>query len=91
MKLLEEEIKTEYGQDLRELTFTQGRILLKLIDRETGHSSYHLVSDLKGEFAAVFYQAFARLFTYNLKVKYDPLGEDSDIEMIILLIENGVI
>lgn len=91
MKQVEKEIEAEYGQELRDLTITQGKILLKLIDRETGNSSYDLVSDLRGEFLAVFYQAFARLFTYDLKVKYDPKGEDKDIEMIIMLIESGII
>jgi hypothetical protein len=91
MKRVEEEVEAEYGQELRDLTFSQGKILLKLIDRETGSSSYDLVSDLRGEFRAVFYQAFARLFSYNLKVKYDPEGEDKDIEMIVRMIENGLI
>jgi hypothetical protein len=91
MKQLEKEIKEEYGQDLRDLTFTQGKILLKLIDRETGNSSYKLVADLRGSFTAVFYQAFARIFSYNLKVKYDPGGKDSDIEMIVRMIDNGII
>ena len=89
MKQAEEEIEAEYGQELRDLTVSQGKILIKLIDRETGESSYNLVSELRGEFRAVFYQAFARIFGYNLKVKYDPEGEDKDIEMIVRMIENG--
>lgn len=89
MKQVEKELEAEYGQDLRKMTITQGKILLKLVDRETGNSSYHLVSDLRGEFQAVFYQTIARLFTYNLKVKYDPEGEDRDIEIIVQMIENG--
>lgn len=89
MKQVEKEVEEEYGQELRKLTFSQGKILLKLIDRETGDSSYELVSDLRGEFRAVFYQAIARLFTYDLKVKYDPEGEDREIEIIVKMIENG--
>ncbi|MFO7613210.1 MAG: DUF4294 domain-containing protein [Bacteroidales bacterium] len=89
MKQVEDELEAEYGQDLRKLTITQGKILLKLVDRETDNSSYQLVTDLRGEFRAVFYQAIARLFTYNLKVKYDPEGEDRDIETIVKMIENG--
>jgi hypothetical protein len=89
MKQVEDEIQAEYGDELRDLTFTQGKILLKLIDRETGHTSYDLVTDLRGEFRALFYQAFARIFGYNLKVEYDPEGEDRDIETIVLMIENG--
>jgi hypothetical protein len=91
MKQIEEEIEAQYGEELRGLTITQGKILLKLIDRETGDSSYELVTEFRGEFRAVFYQAFARIFGYNLKVKYDPEGEDRDIEAIVRLIENGLL
>jgi hypothetical protein len=49
------------------------------------------VADLKSQAAAVFYQTFARIFTYDLKVKYDPTGEDRDIELIIQMIESGII
>ncbi len=89
MKQLEKEIEVEFGDDLRKLTFTQGKILIKLIDRETGSSSYELVQALRGKFSAFFYQTFARIFGYNLKVKYDPYGEDMHIETIVRLIENG--
>lgn len=89
MKQLEEELNAEYGQELRDLTVTQGKILLKLIDRETGETSYELVSEFRGEFRALFYQAFARLFGLNMKLGYDPEGEDRDIEYIVRLIESG--
>lgn len=89
MKKVEEQLDAEYGPELRDLTVTQGKILLKLIDRETGETSYELVSELRGEFRAVFYQAFARIFGMNMKVGYDPEGEDRDIEYIVNLIETG--
>lgn len=89
MKRVEEELDAEYGQELRNLTVTQGKILLKLIDRETGETSYELVSELRGEFRAFFYQSFARLFGLNMKIGYDPEGEDRDIEYIVNLIESG--
>ncbi len=89
MKKVEDQIEAEYGKDLRDLTVTQGKILLKLIDRETGESSYELVADLRGEFRAVFYQAFARIFGLNMKLRYDPEGEDSEIEYIVQMIESG--
>lgn len=89
MKKVEEQLDAEYGNELRDLTVTQGKILLKLIDRETGDTSYELVSELRGEFRAVFYQAFARIFGMNMKVGYDPEGEDRDIEYIVNLIESG--
>lgn len=89
MKKAEKELEEEFGDDLRSLTFSQGRILLKLIDRETGRASYYLVEELRGKFRAFFYQAFARLFGFDLKDEYDPYGEDIHIEMIVQMIERG--
>ena len=89
MKQAESEIEQEFGKDLRGFTISQGKILIKLIDRETGNSSYDLVAELRGKFRAVFYQTFARIFGYNLKTKYDPLGEDREIEIIVRMIETG--
>ncbi len=89
MKKAEKEIKEEYGKPLEDLTFSQGKILIKLIDRETGNTSYELVQDLRGNFTAFFYQTFARLWGYNLKVRYDPKGKDRQIETIVRMIETG--
>jgi hypothetical protein len=89
MKQAEKEINEEYGGELKELNFTQGKILIKLIDRETGDSSYELVQELRGKFTAFWYQAFARIWGYNLKEKYDPDGEDRQIEVIVRMIERG--
>jgi len=91
MKLAEEELKAEFEDDLKKLTFKQGLILIKLVDRETGNTSYELVQELRGNFTAFFWQTFARLFGYNLKIRYDPLGEDKEIEDIVVMIENGQI
>jgi hypothetical protein len=91
MKQVEQDIHDEYGSELKKLTFSQGKILIKLIDRETRNTSFDLVKDFRGGFAAFFYQSFARLFGYNLKTKYDPAGEDENIEIIVRMIENGVI
>jgi hypothetical protein len=91
MKEIEQEIQDQYGGELRKLTFSQGKILIKLIDRETGNSSYDLVEDFRGIFVAFFYQSFARVFGYNLKVTYDPEGEDRNIEVIVRMIESGMI
>ncbi len=91
MKQAENEIQAQFGNELKDLTITQGKILLKLIDRQTNNCSYDIVKDFRGNFRAFFYQGFARLFGYNLKVKYDPLGADADIERIVLMIENGSI
>ncbi|MCD4773611.1 MAG: DUF4294 domain-containing protein [Bacteroidales bacterium] len=91
MKQAEDEIKEEFGEDLKKLNFSQGKILIKLIDRETENSSFKLVQELRGKFTAFFYQAFARLFGYNLKVRYDAEDEDRNIEMIVKMIECGMI
>ena len=56
-----------------------------------GQIGIELVQELRGKFVAFFYQAFARLFGYNLKMTYDPLGEDKPIEIIVKMIEKGLI
>jgi len=89
MKLVEKELLKDYKEDLKKLTVTQGRILIKLVDRETGDTSYELVRELRGKISAVFWQALARLFGSNLKSEYDAEGEDRLIEEIVVLIENG--
>ena len=91
MKKAEDELEAQFGDELKDLTISQGKILLKLIDRQTSNCSYDIVKDFRGRFRAFFYQSFARLFGYNLKVKYDPLGDDADIERIVLMIESGAI
>lgn len=88
-KIAEKEIKAEFEDDLKNLTMRQGRILIKLIDRETGNTSYELVKDLRGSFSAFVWQSLARMFGSDLKAQYDAEGEDKMIEDIIILIENG--
>ena len=89
MKKAEDELQAQFGDELKELTFTQGKILLKLVDRQTSSSSYDIVKEFRGKFVAFFWQGIGKIFGYNLKVKYDPLHEDADIERIVLMIENG--
>jgi hypothetical protein len=91
IKTIEKQLMDEFGNELKKLTITQGRLLLKLIDRETGSTSYILLQELRGNFSAVFWQAIARLFGSNLKSEYDPQGEDRIIERIVLLIEHDQI
>ncbi|GAP43016.1 hypothetical protein TBC1_111158 [Lentimicrobium saccharophilum] len=91
LKRAEDELKAEFGDELKALNFTQGKILLKLVDRETGNPTYHIVKELRGSFVAFFWQNLSRLFGYNLKEKYDPEGKDRDIETIVNMIENGLI
>jgi len=89
LKIIEKQLKDEFEEPLKDLSITQGRILLKLIDRETGNTSYELVKGLRGNFQAFMWQSVARLFGSNMKAAYDPNGEDVMIERAIKLIEAG--
>lgn len=89
IKQVEEELKDEFEDELKKLTITQGRILIKLIYRETGNTSYELVKELRGTFSAFFWQTLARLFGSNLKDDFDPDGKDRLINEIVIMIENG--
>ncbi len=89
MKQLEKEIKRDYEGELTRLTFTQGRILIKLLDRETGDISYDIVAQFRGKFTAWFFQGIAKMFDYDLKSEYDAEGKDKLIEGIVLRIERG--
>ncbi len=91
MREVENELRDQFEGDLRKLNFSQGLILIKLVDRETQHTSYEIVKDFRGAFRAVFWQSFGRVFGYNLRERYDPEGEDKDIERIVQLIEAGAI
>ncbi|MBR4390620.1 MAG: DUF4294 domain-containing protein [Bacteroidales bacterium] len=93
MKEAEKEISDQYTEELKKLTFSQGAILIRLIDRETGNTSYQVVQELRGRLRAFFYQGFARLWGYNLKTEYNPQAnpEDDEIETIITLLERGQI
>ncbi len=91
VRQIEKEIREEFESDLMRLNRSQGAILIKLIDRETSHTSYELLKDFRGAFSAVFWQSLGRIFGYNLKTPYDPKGEDSLIEEIVLMIEAGML
>lgn len=79
----------EYEDDIKHMSITQGKILIKLIDRETQRTSYKLIRDYRGSVSAFFWQGIARIFGSNLKEEYDPDGEDYLIEKVIYEIENG--
>lgn len=91
IKKAEKDITNEYSEELKACTFSQGKVLLKLIDRETGRTSYTLVNELRGKIRAGVYQTFGRIFGYNLKTHYDPKNnkEDDLIERICRSIEHG--
>jgi Domain of unknown function (DUF4294) len=89
LKLAEAELKAEFETELKNMTQSQGRLLIKLIDRETGHTSYDLVKELRGSFNAWVWQGVAKLFGNNLKDGYDPIDHDVVVESIVKRIENG--
>lgn len=91
IKEYEKQMFRKYETKLRKLTFSQGKILIKLVYREMGNTSYELVKEYRGSFSAVFWQGIARLFGSDLKSVYDPKGEDKDIELIVQMIEAGIL
>ena len=86
---VEKGVKEQYTPRLKKLSFSQGKLLIKLIYRETNSSSFELVKAFLGPFKASFYQAFASIFGASLKKEYHPEGEDAMIEQIVLLVESG--
>ena len=89
LQMVEKGVKEQYTPRLKKLTFSQGKLLIKLINRETASSSFELVKAFLGPFKAGFYQAFAAIFGASLKKEYHPEGEDILIEQIVILVENG--
>lgn len=87
----EDELMRKYGPAMKKMSINDGKILIKLIDRETQHASYEIIQEVKGSVPAIFWQGVARVFGNNLKTKYDPYGEDRQIEIIIHYIEMGII
>ena len=87
----EKHMMSQFEKDLRNMTVSEGVILVKLIDRQTGETGYELLQQLKGKFSAFMWQSIARIFGQNLKDDYDVNGEDVWIENIVALIEDGTI
>ena len=85
------EIKEEYTPVLKRMTRTQGRVLLKLIDRETEYTAYEVLREFRGGFVAGFWQGISRIFGQNLKSEYDKEGEDRIIEQIVIYYEAGLL
>lgn len=81
----------EYKPKMKKMTKNQGKILIKLVDRECNTSSYNIVKALLGSLKATFYNAFASIFGNSLKAEYDPEGKDASIEAIVLQIEDGTL
>lgn len=91
MKRVEKGIRKEYTPRMKKLTYSQGKLLIKLVYRECNSSSYQLIQALLGPIRAGFYQAFASLFGASLTKKYDPEGVDKYTERIVRQVEAGQI
>jgi hypothetical protein len=79
----EKELKKEFADKLTQLSVYQGRVLVKLIYRQTNNSCYEIIEEYKGSFNAAFWQTVAVLFGGNLKLNYDAAGADKDLEQIV--------
>lgn len=81
-KDLEKEMREKFEQELRNLSINQGKVLVKLINRETGNNCYKIIKDVKGGFSAMIWQMVAKRYDYNLKENYDP-NKEKMIELVI--------
>lgn len=91
LKRMEKELFKEYKPQLKKLTLSQGKLLIKLIDRECNQSSYNLVKAYLGSFRAGFWNFFAGMFGASLKTEYDPKGKDAQTERVVILVERGLL
>ena len=89
MKLVEADIKREYTPRMKKLTYAQGKLLIKLVYRETSSSSYQLIQAFLGSVRAGFYQIFSWIFGASLKKEYEPNGVDRLTERVVLQVESG--
>ena len=91
LEKMEKHLKDVYTPKMKKLTRRQGQLLMKLIDRETNSSSYHIVQSFMGTFKAFSYNALASLFGNSLKKRYNPYDEDRMVERVAVLVEQGAI
>lgn len=89
LKQKEDELDAQFKDQLKNLTTTQGEILVKLIARETGQNCYELIREFKNPMSAFFWQNAGKIFGYNLKISYNP-QQEHDIELIVRSIENDL-
>lgn len=89
IKAKEKQLMARYSDELKALTITQGKLLIKLVDRELNRTTYDIIKELRGSFQAFFWQQLAFVFGSDLKTQYDPKGDDKIIEQIVIMIDNG--
>jgi len=90
IKQFEKELFSEFEKPLRNMSFSQGRLLLRLVDREVGQASFYLIKDYKGGIAAGFWQGVAKIFGADLKKPYDKFGEDKLTEELVIMYHQGI-
>lgn len=83
IKSKEAELKKKFADPLTQLSVYQGKVLMKLINRETNNNCYELIKEYKGGFSARFWQTVAWVFGSSLKQEYDPNGDDAEMELIV--------
>jgi len=89
LKVCEKDLRNEFEDEIKDLTVSQGKVLMKLIDRETGKTTYDVVKQLRGSFQAAMWQTIATIFGHNMKSEYDAGVEDILIERAVKLVEAG--
>ncbi|MEP6845399.1 MAG: DUF4294 domain-containing protein [Panacibacter sp.] len=87
IKSKEKELKTKFADKLTQLSVYQGKVLMKLIYRQTGNNCYDIIEEYKGSFGAGFWQTIALIFGSNLRQDYEPAGKDATMEMIVKDVE----
>ncbi len=91
LKRMEKELFKEYKPELKKMSLSQGKLLIKLVNRECNQTSYDLAKAFLGSFRAGFWNLFAGMFGASLKSEYDPTGKDAMTERVVLLVECGAI
>lgn len=91
LKAVEDGLKKQYGPTLKKFTRSQGRLLVKLVNRECNMTGYNIAKAFIGSFKANFYQGIAVLFGNSLNKKYDPEGDDKYTERVVRLVEAGML
>ena len=88
-KQLQRQLIKQYTPVILKMTISEGKVLLKLIDRETEYTAFQIIKDFRGGFVAGFWQMFAKMFGNNLKLEYEPANRDKTLEQIVTYYEMG--
>ena len=89
IKQVEKELLSLFSKDIKNMTTSQGVLLMRLVDRECGMSAFEIIKEYENSFAANFWQVVAKLFSQDLKMRYDPKGKDAKIEELVQIWDAG--